>query len=294
MHMHPARQLLTISLITLLTTFSCERVASAGTNTWTGPSGGDWGVSGNWTPSAPPGTNDEARFFNPAAVADTTIDNIVSTNMTIQRLWIGQTNPPNHNMLINPGITLTISGTNDNGYGPLGSDPDAGGITPDPVATRYVSTIYVGTKSTNSSTQIVKGTISGNGTLLVNNTNNEILIRQFHPTGAAHRSILDLSGLDNFIANLGRIRVGDDEAQPLNRSEGQLYLAKTNTITLNGSMLQDNVQLVVGNNDVNQNQSTPSLLVLGSKNTLFVDEILVGGKKQPGTMRSTNGFPTLS
>jgi hypothetical protein len=69
-----------------------------------------------------------------------------------------------------------------------------------------------------------------------------------------------------------------------------LYLAKTNTITLTGTNYQDNVQLVVGNNDVNQNQSNPSLMVLGGKNTLFVDEILVGGKKQPGTMRSTNSF----
>ena len=170
----------------------------------------------------------------------------------------------------------------------------AGGITPDPVPTRFLSTIYVGTKSTPSSTQIVKASIAGQGTLAVNNTNNEILVRQFHPTGAAHRSILDLSGLDNFVANLGRIRVGDGEAQPLNRSEGQLFLAKTNAITLSGTNYQDNVQLVVGNNDVNQNQGNPSILVLGGKNTIFVDEILVGGKKQPGTMRSTNTFPTPS
>jgi len=38
---------------------------------------------------------------------------------------------------------------------------------------------------------------------------------------------------------------------------------------------------------LSQNQANPSLLVLGGKNTLFVDEILVGGKKQPGTMLST-------
>ena len=56
-------------------------------------------------------------------------------------------------------------------------------------------------------------------------------------------------------------------------------------ITLSGTNYQDNVQLVVGNNDVNQNQSNPSILVLGGRNTLFVDEILVGGKKQPGMMR---------
>src|SRR6185503_12683588 len=144
--------------------------ARAGTNTWSGPSGGDWSTPGNWTPAGPPGANDEARFFNPGAVPDATVDNIISANTTIQTLWIGQTNPANHNMQINAGVTLTVTGTNDNGYGPLGSDPDAGGITPDPNPLRFLSTIYVGTKTTNSSTQIVKATVSGGGTLLVNNT----------------------------------------------------------------------------------------------------------------------------
>jgi autotransporter-associated beta strand protein len=271
--------------------------ARAATNTWnfTGVPPGDWGTSGNWSPAVLPGPNDEARFFNPGSVSDTTtIDNVVSTNTTVQRLWIGQTNLPNHNLSINAGVTLTIAGTNDNGYGPLGSDPNAGSIDADPDPQRYLSTIYVGTKTTNNSTQIVREDISGAGSLVINNTNNEILIRQFHPTGAAHRAILDLSGLNTFTANLGRIRVGDGEAQPINRSEGQLYLAKTNTITLTGTNYQDNVQLIVGNNDVNQNQSNPSLMVLGGQNRIFVDEVLVGGKKQPGTLRSTNSFSTLS
>ena len=130
-------------------------IARAGTNAWSAL-GGDlfWSTAGNWSPSGPPGPNDEARFFNPGAVADATVDIVVSASTNIQRLWFGQTNGPNQNMTLNPGVTLTVSGTNDNGYGPLGSDPDAGGITPDPVPMRYLSTIYVGTKTTNSSTQI--------------------------------------------------------------------------------------------------------------------------------------------
>src|SRR5262245_24435261 len=98
----------------------------AGTNTWSAL-GGDtfWSTAGNWSPSGPPGPNDEARFFNPGAVADTTVDIVVSTSANVQRLWFGQTNGPNQNMTLSPGVTLTVSGTNDNGYGPLGSDPDA-------------------------------------------------------------------------------------------------------------------------------------------------------------------------
>src|SRR6185369_17202811 len=151
--MRTTKHLLTLGV--LLTMCAASRAFGA-TNTWTGPSGGDWLTPGNWTPAGPPGLLDEARFFNPGAVADATIDNVVSSNMSIQRLWFGQTNGPNHNMSVSAGATLTVTGTADNGYGALGSDPDAGGITPDPIATRYFSAIYVGTKTTNSSTQIVK------------------------------------------------------------------------------------------------------------------------------------------
>jgi len=283
------------ALTLLCAATALAQTVNAATNIWIGASGGDWLTPGNWSPSGPPGANDEARFFNPGAVADTTIDNVVSTDTTIQWLWIGQTNN-NHNMGINAGATLTVTGTSDNGYGLLGSDPDAGGITPDPNPLRYQSTIYVGTKTASSTTQLVPATISGGGRLVVSNANNEILIRQFFGTagGAAHRAILNLSGLDTFVAHLGRIRVGDGEAQPLNRSEGQMFLAKTNTVTLVGTNFQDNVQLVVGNNDVNQNQANPSILVLGGKNVINVDEVLVGGKKQPGTIRSTNTFTAKS
>src|SRR5436190_23638559 len=82
------------------------QLAPAATNTWSGPSGGDWLTPGNWTPGGPPGANDEARFFNAGAVADATLTSVVSTDTTIQRLWFGQTNGPNHNMAINSGVTL--------------------------------------------------------------------------------------------------------------------------------------------------------------------------------------------
>jgi fibronectin-binding autotransporter adhesin len=280
--------------IAAISAIAITRTSNAATNTWTGTSGADifWSTPGNWTPSGPPAAGDQAQFFNQGAVSDASIDSVVTADTTIERLWIGQTNPPNHNLTINAGVTLTIQGTADNGYGPLGSDPLAGGITADPVMTKYASTIYVGTKSTNTVTTVVNETISGSGKLVVNNPNNEINVRQSWPGGGgAHRSILDLSKLNTFVATLGRIRIGDGEAQPLNRSEGDMYLAATNNITLSGSNYQDNVQLVVGNNDVNQNQSNPSFLILGGQNVLNLDEMLVGGKKQPGTMRSTNGFP---
>src|SRR5437764_5286014 len=116
--------------IAALAVFASTQILNlkAATNAWiVGGSDILWATPGNWSPAGPPGAGDEARFFNPGAVSDATADNTVAADTTIERLWIGHTNPPNHNMTINAGVTLTISGTADNGYGPLGSDPNAGG-----------------------------------------------------------------------------------------------------------------------------------------------------------------------
>jgi fibronectin-binding autotransporter adhesin len=132
----------------------------------------------------------------------------------------------------------------------------------------------------------VNTTISGpGGRLVVNNTNNEINVRQATGTAGAHRAILNLSELDTFVANLSRIRVGDGEAGSIRRAEGQLILAKTNTITLVGPSVAENVQLIIGNNDVNNNgNGSISSLVLGQENTLNVDQVLVGARKQQGNI----------
>src|SRR5581483_2725423 len=137
---------------------------------------------------------------------------------------------------INPGVTLTVSGTNDNGWGPLGSNPGATSLTTND-SMAYKSTYYVGTKLSDSSgTTRVTNTISGvGGTLVLNNTNNELNVRQFNSANSAHPAILNMFGLDNLVANLGRIRVGDGEVSIIIRADGYLTLAKTNNITLTGS-----------------------------------------------------------
>ena len=256
--------------------------------------GGDllWSTPANWSPLGPPGANDDARFFDPGGAPDSaTINNTVSADATVRSLWFGHTNGF-HNMLIEPGVTLTVRGTNDNGYGRLGSDPNA--TAPNP---NVQSTLYVGTKSEVAAGTIVTATIRGEGTLSLANTNNEVNIRQvFGGAGGAHRAILDMSGLANFNANLSRIRIGDGEAGVIRRAEGQLILAKTNRITLSGPSIADDVQLVVGNNDVNNNgNGSISHFVLGQDNILNVDHILVGARKQQGNMRflETLTGPTL-
>jgi autotransporter-associated beta strand protein len=252
-----------------------------------------WSAPAAWSPLGPPGANDDVRFFDSGAAPDAaTINNTVSANTTIRSLWFGNTNGF-HNMLIEPGVTLTVRGTNDNGFGRLGSDPAA--TAPDP---NVQSTLYVGTKSEVSVSQIVTATLSGEGgTLLLDNTNNEVNIRQaWGGGGGAHRAILNMSGLGTFVANLSRIRVGDGEAGVIRRVEAQLFLARTNRISLSGPSIAEDVQLLVGNNDVNNNgNGSISYLYLGQDNILNVDHVLIGARKQQGNMSFQAGLtaPTL-
>src|SRR5687767_7960122 len=124
---------------------------------WTGASGAGttWSTPANWSPPGSPAAGDDVRFFDVDAVLDTlTVNNTVSANTTVRSLWFGQTNGF-HNLLIEPGITLTIQGTNDNGFGRLGSDPSATTANPN-----VQSTLYVGTKVDGEVATKVTATIS--------------------------------------------------------------------------------------------------------------------------------------
>ncbi len=266
------------------------QMVHAANSTWSGASGTDlfWSTAGNWSPSVVPATTNDALFFDQGAVNnETTFDNIVTNSMTVHALRLGQTNGI-HNVFINPGVTLTVSGTNDNGFGPLGSNPSSAS------SSNGLSTFYAGLwPGTNlTATTISSNTVSGGGILIVNNTNNEMNVRQtFMGGGGTHQAVLDMSHLNTFVANLGRIRVGDGESQPITRAQGLLSLAKTNTITLSGPNSADNDQMVVGNNDVNNNgNSATSFLLLGQVNTLNIDMILIGAQKTPGTLQFNPAF----
>jgi autotransporter-associated beta strand protein len=280
-HYH-LRELAALSGVIVMT-----QLADAASFEWTGASGIDlnWSTPGNWSPAGPPDMADEARFLDTGSTNDNvSINNIVSADITIERLWVGPTNGLTdgsviaaHNMLINQGVTLTIKGTNDNGSGPIGSQ-----TPPDP---NPLSTYHVGTKSYVSGTTAVTNTVSGGGTLFLDNPNNELNVRQIHATGTGQFAVMDMSGLNTFIARLGRIRIGDGEAEPIRRAKGVVRLARTNNITLSGPNQGDNVQLVIGNNDVNNpGNGGASFLYLGEKNTLSIDEILVGARKTQGNI----------
>src|SRR6185295_12847484 len=123
----------------LSTIIAINYLAGAASFDWSGASGVDnfWSTPGNWLPIGPPTVGDNARFVDAGAVLDTSVNNTVTANRTIRSLWFGQTNGF-HNTLIQGGVVLMVSGTNDNGYGRLGSDPSATAPNPNVASTLYV------------------------------------------------------------------------------------------------------------------------------------------------------------
>src|SRR4051794_8613109 len=103
--------------MTILVIMAVTPMVHATTNVWTGFTNQVWHVPGNWAPSGPPNASAEVRFVDLATGVET-----VTNNVTVNRLWFGQTNGT-HEISISPGVQFNVIGTEDNGWGPLGSDP---------------------------------------------------------------------------------------------------------------------------------------------------------------------------
>lgn len=205
------------------------------TNIWVGTAGDtNWSTAGNWTNNLLPTPTSFVILTNygstglPGAPG---APNIIVTNDTaINALQIMNTNITGfHNILINPGVTLSISNN----------------VAPAP------EILYVGATKVNTTElgihETVYATIQGaGGTLLINCTNGLTKDNGYlyvadgtigvsaPPTIDPVRGTLDLSGLDNFNASLNRICVGADGVlgDYLLRPQGSLYLARTNVLRL--------------------------------------------------------------
>jgi hypothetical protein len=253
----------------------------------------NWSDATNWSPSAldllsVPGPSDTAYFGNAGITTGGSgaayADNIVDHNITVASVWYTQTNaiqfiPADpeltiwHNTLINPGVTLTAAGTNITIMLESGTQSDP----PDGFTYCY-------------------NTISGGGTLVVNNTNvaSAIVVQQGSSTYTGDQGLwatLDMSGLNTFQATVGRILLGleGQGVQPgqvtlfdNHRSAAILNLAATNNITLTqlGNIqggfyaCEGGPALVVG--DTPAFGDNPTILGLGLNNTINADTITVG------------------
>lgn len=233
--------------------------ASAVTNSWNGAGVNDnWSTSGNWSLGTP-GTTDQVEFNDTDATGTSgplgTPNNIVSSSTTIQTLKYGNSNGL-HTTQISAGATLTIGGS----QSPVmlvGTDTDAGGV------------------------QTVYATILGQGSLFVTNgvATSIFSVRQGSATSGAHRATLDMEGLDNFTAHVGRIWVAGDNGSSgspqLNRSQGTLVLARTNFIFCRSTVGNPGILLA----ETAANGGT-CFLKLGQTNVIFSDAgITIGGRK---------------
>jgi hypothetical protein len=258
-------------------------IASANVIPWSGLDAAanvntTWSDINNWTGKTIPGPTDTAYFDNAGLSSSQGPDfagNIVDADITVASLWYAPTNtsPMWQNTVINSGVTLTVASTN------IEIVLDSGTQT-DPA---------IGTTQSYS-------TISGAGTLVLNDTNKEsvVIVSQGSSTYANVPGLwasLDMSNLDNFIGVFGRLLIGVEGAGPTSgevtlnnsgRQAGIMSLAATNSIHLTQT---GNIQgttnaaaagpaLVI--NDTPFFGDSRSALTLGQSNALWADSITVG------------------
>lgn len=241
--------------------------ATAATIAWNGASGSgtNWSTGANWFGGSAPGAADDVRFFdfgtnNAVGVANSLVDGGFTT--AIGSLQFANTNGV-HAVAIASGVTLFIT----NGNLVVGSTNDLAIIK----------------NITNSITGV-------GGTLVVGNPAAVISIQQGTATAVnGSRGNLDLSGLDNFVANVKAIGIGSpvfpNPGNALQREAGLLALAKTNVITLALTDTLASYQTAGKTNAIElsrnpgNNSSIPSVLLLGQSSTLNVDSMAFGRDK---------------
>ena len=166
--------------------FSAQTLPAA-TPIWSAASGGNWSTDGNWSTSLAPQTIDDVQFGNVGAGNQNTMDNA----FTINSLTYNQDNGLTHTTVLNPGLTLTVNRGNAGNVLTVGST--SGAIT--------------------SGTQ-VPVVIQGAGSTLSLNGTGDLVVRQGNGTAGSHMATLDMSGLDNFNASIGRLLIGQAGTVP--------------------------------------------------------------------------------
>ncbi|HEY1789231.1 MAG TPA: autotransporter-associated beta strand repeat-containing protein [Verrucomicrobiae bacterium] len=229
----------------------------------------NWSDATNWTGGTPgPATNIE--FFDPGANSSQgVVNNVVGSNTTILSLDYGNTNGF-HTTQINSGVTLAISNT------------AAAGL------------FFGGTGTDDGAAQIVYSTMTGPGGLAVVGTNSgsTFNLQQGSATSGSHMATLDMSGLANFKAVIGRLLIGGDGGSSgnVNHPSGTIYFAATNTISVNGAAPA--IDLGDG-----PNNGGTEIVYLGKTNAIFADSMTIGRQKCTATLvfnPSITGNPVLS
>ena len=202
-----------LRLLLVLCSLALPRFADAATTfLWNvaSPGANNWNIDANWLPGVGnPGSTDTAVFGTLGTVANsTTVNNVVSVNTAVTSLQY--TNPVGftwHVTQLADGVTLSTSGNVIVGSSLLNAPQD----------------------SATNSTAIV-----GNGTFQA--TGNNFLIGYQGSSALNSGTVLDLSGLTNFVynASAGIIGIGIS-----NRSTANLILAAGSNYVTVGTINQD-------------------------------------------------------
>lgn len=249
-------QIRTLSVLTA--GLMAAHLASAATAIWSGAGAdGNWSTIGNWSGATPAPTND-VKFYD----AGSTITNVVDVTQAILSLQYGNSNNA-QNTLINPSVTLSNLGT-----------------------------FIVGTEAINNVN--ISATILGaGGTLVLSNAGANFMVRQGGDT-TGRRATLDMSGLDTFIADVGRIYIGraDPSGVPnVNRNTGWLYLGRTNRIQCSSTTaVPANTAIEVGRSG--SNNGGGSRLYLGQTNEIYIASLGVGMEKETACQMLFNSIFT--
>jgi pectin methylesterase-like acyl-CoA thioesterase len=288
-NLNPLSSTVLFAVLFGLLTFSPR--AQAGTAFWSAgsTSSTNWSDGGNWTGgtglAGVPGSTDNVMFGNSGTsvsgvtssstvfgnVVDSTSGNFAGTIYSLA--FTNGVTGSYQNMLIAPNVTLNIT----NNTGPFGS------------------ALFVGTPANPGATATIYATISGpGGTLNVSNNNAVISITQSGANTAL--ATLNMTNLDNFVANINKIAIGDYfYGIGTVAAQGSLILAKTNTIKTAWVGNYSSPYSVTMTNAIQLGEGSSSTLgtglnalYLGLTNGIYTDSIGVGGIKGGGSASGPN------
>jgi fibronectin-binding autotransporter adhesin len=236
-------------------------------NYWMGTGGSlNWSASGNWSSALPDGSsilnfedvNFATGYTNGAGLVNNIVDSSMSTASARYTATATGGNLHFYTTLIPSGVTLSLN----NGLG-YASPVLAVGDVP------WSGAAYNISGPTNYTT------ITGAGTLALNDS------AALMSVGMRNRATLDLSGLNNFTANVKQVWVASSGDNPNSSGPtGALRLAKTNTITTAANL--DAPGILLGSVT---NGSGTAFMFLGGVNRFNTDGLVAGGLRA--------GFGTL-
>jgi hypothetical protein len=265
---------------TVLVVFNDNTGTNSTTNTWTyvtAASGGllgngiwsggggfvlNWSTAANWT-GGTPGPGYSATFATPGSTTTLVTNNIVDTNFTIASLFYQTNNNGYNTTYVPPGVTLTIS----NYTTATGTEVLQTGV--DTVFNKQVTNTITGAGGVFQ----ILGNPVGSGQ--VNSLNFQT--RQCSFPAAPEQVVLDMSGLGTFIANVGKVTVGQGGSGAYQSNcTARVNLARTNIIY---ALRNTAGVFVVGDSSGGGFELPACTLNLGLSNAIYFDSMNVGKQK---------------